>query len=211
MKMKRSFKIILVISLITNLCLVIIQVMGHFSQRDTWERNIKMKYETRTKLVNVSETKNKFLDSLYKKYPELKDKKYLFINIWDTGDGWSIKQLPMLDTLIEPLKENFGYILVNDEKPDYAKRVLKQDTGLTNHFVFMDRCEDFMYAINQELLMPRTRFNYPHVPMNIILDNKGKIIYHDILESFSGPRYPEDSLKDRKKVQQLNKVLSELK
>ncbi len=209
--MKRWVKIILLISLALNLTFVIIQLTSYKSRRETIERNVKMKYETRTKLVNIAVTKSKFLDSLYKKYPELKNKKYLFINIWDTGDGWSIKQLPMLDTLIEPLQENLGYVLVNDEKSDYAQRVLRQDTGLTKHFLFMDRCEDFMYAINQELLMPRKRFNYPHVPMNIILDNKGKIIYYDTLESLSGPRWPEDSLKDIKYVQQLNKVLSELK
>lgn len=209
--MKKWVKIVFIISAALNLGWGVVQVLAYNVRKENIEYAVKMKYETRTKTVNVSLAKKTFLDSLFLKYPESKNKEFLFINFWDTGDGYSIQQLPMLDTLIEPLLPNVGYVLVNAEKPDYAARILKQDSAETKNFLFMNRCEDFMYAINQELLIPRTRFNYPHCPMNIILNKTGKIIYFDTLESWSGPRWPEDSLNDKKFVHQLNKTFSELK
>src|ERR1041385_8258862 len=101
--MKKTFKIILFISLILNVGVVIIQFIDHREKVDNWERGAKFKYDNMTRFVNITETKKSFLDSLFHKYPHLKTKKYLFINFWDTGDQYSIKQLPTLDTIIEPL------------------------------------------------------------------------------------------------------------
>ena len=209
--MKRSFKIILIVSLVLNVCFITLKIIAYYSRQSNWEYNVKMKYSKLTRSVNISETKKNFMDSLYLKYPQLKAKKYLFINLWDTGEHWAIKQLPMLDTLIQPILPDFGYVLVNDEKPDYASHIMKRDTSTTKNFLFMDRAGNFIQAINQELRIPRKRYNYPKYPINLILDNTGRIIYFDTLESLSGPHWPEDSLKDKIYVRQLNKAFSELK
>lgn len=209
--MKKSFKIILAISLLINLTFIALQVSSYYTRRSNLISNIERKYSHLTKVVNIAETKKNFMDSLFHKYPQLKIKKYLYINIWDTGDQYSIKQLPTLDTLIKPLLPEVGYVLVNDEKPDYSNYVLKRDIGKTTNFVFINRAEDFIQAINQELRIPRRRFNYPVTSMNLILDNTGKIVYFDTLQTYSGPKWPEDSLKDKIYVQQLNKAFSELK
>lgn len=209
--MKKSFKIILVVSLVINLAFIIIGIASQFQRKQSWEHNVKLKYSHLTKTVNISETKKHFFDSLFNRYPDLKAKNYIFLTFWHTGDIWSRKQLPMLDTLITPLLPDVGYVLVSNEEFDYSKLVIRQDTSTINNFLLMPKSEDFMYAINQELHFPRNRFNYPHIPMNLILDARGKIVYFDTLEAFSGPKWPEDSLKDKIFVQTLNKALSELK
>ncbi len=210
--MKKSVKIILIVSLIVNICFVVLQIVGSFQRSATIERNIKSNYKQFTKVVDVDQVKRSFLDSLHKKYPETTNKKYFFINIWGTGDGWSIKQLPILDTLITPLKSDVSYILVNDEKPDYSVRILKQDTATTNNFLFMHQCEEFMYAMSQELRMKRSYYNYPRIPLILILDQSGKTIFSDTLEAIAGPRWwPKEKEADEKHIALIKKTLHELK
>jgi hypothetical protein len=210
--MKRSVKIVLIASLIINVCFISLQIIGSRKRSETIERNIKNNYKQFTKFVNIADTKRSFLDSLHKKYPETINKKYLFINIWSTGDGWSIKQLPILDTLILPLKSDMSYILVNDEKPDYSVRVLKQDTATTINFLFMHQCEDFMYAMSQELRLKRSYYNYPRTPLLLILDPSGKIIVSDTMQAIAGKRWwPKEKVDDEKHITFIKKILSELK
>jgi hypothetical protein len=210
--MSKGFKITLIISLSISVLLAAIQIFSYFQIKKTWEANIKNKYKDFTRVVDVNRVKKAFLDSLHLKYPETKDKKYIFINTWGTGASWSIRQLPFLDTLIEPLNSNMAYILVNDEKPDYSAKVLKQDSATTKNFRFMHRCEEFIFAVNQELLVPRKHFAYPVVAMNLILDPNGKIIFSDTLGAISGPKtWPEEEKKDKEHVAILKKKLAELK
>jgi hypothetical protein len=210
--MKKPFKIILIISLIINIGFIGLQIFAHLQTIEVTKLNIHNKYKNFTKTVNIPETKKVFFKELYKNYPETKNKKYFFINIWDTGNGWSIKQLPFLDTLIEPLNPNMAYILANDEKPDYALHIMKQDTALTMNFLFMNQCEDFSFAISQELLLKRNEWNYPRVPLTIILDRTGKIIFSDTLDAIAGPRWwPKEEQADKKHIALLKKKLSELK
>ncbi len=209
--MKRWFKIVLITSLVINVAFVVIQIVGYYNIRMNWEWNAKSKYENFTKMVNAPEVKKHFMDSLFKKYPELKTKKYLFINFWDTGDTYTLKQIPILDTLIKPILPDVGYVFVNDEAPDYSVRILKRNKISSANFLFINQAGDFIQAINQEIRVPRRRFGYPKCSMNLILDKAGKIIYFDTLQTYSGPRWPEDSLKDKIFVHQLNKAFSDLK
>src|SRR3954470_14789941 len=101
--MKRSFKIILISSLVLNLIFIVLQISTRPAITSTRPTPID-------KNLNVEKTKNNFLDQLFKKYPAAKEKKYFFINFWDTGHMYLKDQLPMLDTLVEPLRNDFAYV-----------------------------------------------------------------------------------------------------
>lgn len=206
--MKRSFKIVLIISLALNLIIVGIQIFYYFQRK----RTIISYYPSKTqKLVNAPIAKNKFLDSLYINYPQLKSKKYLFFHFWSTKHYWSTIPLPIYDTVIMPLNPEVGYILVNDEKESYSKKVLKGDSGSTKNFLFAFNSEDFILAINQELNFKYSRFFYPKIPMSVIMKtDSNKIIFYDTI-GIVGKSAPADSLKDKQVYKALKKALSELK
>ena len=163
------------------------------------------------KTVNAPFAKKNFMDSLLIQYPELKQKKYLFFHFWSTRHYWCTKPLPIYDTLIEPLNPDMGYVLVNDEKEIYSKKVLKDDTGSTKNFLHAFNAQSFILAINQELKFKPSRWWYPKYPMSIIMrTDSNKIIFFDTL-GIVGKSAPEDSLKDKQSYALLKKALSELK
>lgn len=206
--MKRSFKIVLLFSLTLNLIFAGIKIFYYFQK----EKTTISYYPSKTqKLVNVPIAKHKFLDSLYIVYPQLKSKKYLFFHFWSTKHYWCTKPLPMYDTVILPLNPDVGYILVNDEKENYSKKVIKEDSATTINFLFAFNSEDFILAINQELDFKYNRFLYPKYPMSVIMKtDNNKIIFYDTV-GIVGKSAPADSLKDKQSYKAIKKALSELK
>jgi hypothetical protein len=211
MKIGKGLKILLVISLILNLALGSFQIFKYFEkkQRMTDNKN-RLKRFTEQRLVNSLVEKKNFFDTLFLNYPELKTKKYLFMNIWRTADAYSDRVLPIYDTIILPLRNDVGYVTVTEEKEKYAKSVLKKDTGLIKNFLFVFNSENFVLAVNQELKLKFRKFFYPYYP-DVIFDNQTKkIIFFDTV-GISGPKYPQDSLSDKKVIAAIKKALSELK
>lgn len=208
--MKKSVKIILIVSLLINICFIVLKLIALYQVNEYKEifqkRNIKEWQRT----VNAPIAKKNFMDSLFIKYPQLKTKKYLFLHFWSTRHFWSTKPLPIYDTLIEPLNPNVGYVLINDEKEEYSKKVLKNDSGITKNFLYAFKAPDFILAINQELKFKPAQMWYPKCPMSVIMENNGKIIFFDTL-GIVGKSAPEDSLTDKKSYAALKKALSELK
>lgn len=206
--MKRPLKIILLISLAINVTVISMQVVSHF-QRKNYKEGVYPR-ETQ-KIVNIPVVKKNFLDSLYLSYPQLKTKKYLFFHFWSTRHFWCTKPLPIYDTLIQPLNPEVGYVLINDEKEEYSRKVLKDDSGTTKNFLFAFHAENFILATNQELKFKYSRFWYPKYPMSVIMrTDSSKIIFFDTL-GIVGKSAPEDSLRDKQAYEALKTALSELK
>lgn len=206
--MKRSFKIALAVSLTLNLIFVGLQVFSYFHRKN----DLINYYPSKTqKLVNAPIAKNIFFDSLYIRHPELKNKKFLFFHFWTTRHYWCTKPLPMYDTLIMPLNPNVGYILVNDEKEGYSKKVLKDDSASTQNFLFAFNSEEFILAVNQELNFKYNRWLYPKYPLSLIMrTDSNKIIFYDTI-GIVGKASPADSLKDKISYKAIKKALNELK
>lgn len=209
--MKRSFKIILGISLLLNIAFITIKLVEKNRVSREREAFNKRNLQDWQKTVNAPIAKKTFMDSLYLKYPELKNKKYLFLHFWSTRHFWCTKALPIYDTLIQPLNPIVGYVLINDETEQYSKKVLKDDTGSTNNFLFAFNAENFILATNQELKFKPSRMWYPKYPMSLIMrTDSSKIIFFDTI-GIVGKSAPEDSLRDKQGYALLKKALSELK
>lgn len=210
--MKKPVKIILLVSLALNLILACFQLYSYFErQQRIAENKDEIKKYTEQRIVNSPVVKKSFFDSLYINYPDLRRKKYLFINIWRTADAWTDRVLPIYDSIIQPLRDDIGYLTLTEENKKYARSILKQDTSLINNFDFIYSAERFILALNQDLKIPFRKYGYPKYSMNFIFNNKTKeMIFCDTV-AISGPKYPEDSLSDRKVIASIKKALSELK
>lgn len=205
--MKRSFKIVLALSLTLNIIFVGLQLFAYFQRKN--ERVVYYPSKTQ-KLVNTPIAKKKFLDSLYIQFPNLKTKKYLFFHFWSTHHYWSTKPLLIYDTLIMPLNSQVGYVLVNDEMETRSKKVLKTDSASTRNFLYAFNSEDFILAINQELNFKYSRFWYPKYPLGVIMrTDSNKIIFYDTL-GIVGKSAPADSLRDKQSYKAIKKALNEL-
>lgn len=205
--MKKSFKIVLLISLALNLIFVAIQVFAYFQRKS---EKISYYPSKTQKIVNAPIAKKKFLDSLYVQFPDLKAKKYLFFHFWSTHHYWSTKPLLIYDTLIMPLNSQVGYVLVNDEKETRSKKVLKADSASTRNFLYAFNSEDFILAINQELNFKYSRWWYPKYPLSVIMKtDSNKIIFYDTL-GIVGKSAPADSLRDKQSYKAIKKALNEL-
>ena len=210
--MKKRIKILFLVSLALNLALGAFQLFKYFEKenRISAYKN-DMKRYTEQKFVNGPAVKKKFFDTLFIKFPTLINKKYLFANLWQTGSAWVDRTLPIYDTIVKPLRQDVGYVTITDQNEKYAKSVLKRDTSLINNFHFIYSSENFILAMNQELKIPFRKYCYPKCPLNIIFDTETKrIIFYDTV-GISGPKYPQDSLEDKKIIASIKKALSELK
>lgn len=209
--MKKSFKIILGISLLLNIAFITIKIVYDYKiDRERAEFQLRNLQDWQ-KTVDAPVAKKNFMDSLFVKYPHLKTKKHLFLHFWSTRHFWCTKPLPIYDTLIQPLNPEVGYILINDEKEEYSKKVLKNDTGTTTNFLFAFNAKNFILATNQELKFKPGRFWYPKYPMSVIMKTDSrKIVFFDTI-GIVGKWFPEDSLKDKQGYKALKKALSELK
>lgn len=184
------------------------QIVSYF-QRKNFKEGVYPREQQ--KIVNIPIVKKHYFDSLFISRPELKTKKYLFFHVWSTHHYWSTRPLAIYDTLILPLNSEVGYVLINDEKEDYSKKVLKDDSASTKNFIYSFDSEDFILALNQELKFKYSRFNYPKCPMSVIIKtDSSKIIYFDTL-GIVGKSAPEDSLTDKQAYKALKKALSDLK
>ncbi len=185
--MKKWLKIVLITSLILNAFFIAMQVIT----------NQRMKYvPTKIKEVNIEEEKTKFFTELKKKHPQLSDKKYFFINVWAPGNWDSMHQIPLLDTLVEPLKNNVAYIFASEDKSDYAERRLKEHSSKTKNFIYLNGQKDFITSIYQEKNMLYVKFwRSRKTPMNLIMDQHGKILYFDTLSPLYGIFYDVENIK----------------
>ncbi|HRD38308.1 MAG TPA: hypothetical protein PLC65_06725 [Bacteroidia bacterium] len=199
--MKRSLKIILFFSLILNLVLIGIQV---------FYKAVYRVRETEPKDININVARSAFMDSLIKLNPELKDKKYFYINIWDTGCLSCIQQMPMLDSIVEPVKDNFGYVFITLMPEGYSKRCLNKEGIKTKNFKYMYNCQDFVFSIYKEKNYKRELLRAYKFPLNVIIDRYANLIYVDSLKALSGPKFPEDSLADKRFKFRLKTVLNQL-
>jgi hypothetical protein len=129
--------------------------------------------------VNIQLERSKFLSLIKEKYPKSATKKYLFIHIWSPGDWDSMKEMPMLDTLIRPLRNDFFYVFVCKDKTDYAWRKLQEHTRKCKNFVYMNGQKNFVNSIFQEKGdLNKKPWAFFETPTSVIVDQKGTILHY---------------------------------
>lgn len=128
------------------------------------------------KEVDIILTRRNFLDEIKAAFPGIKNKKKFFINIWSTGEWDSMKRMPLLDTLIEPLNSEMAYVFVCDEKTDYAWRKLKEQTTRAKNFIYVNDQKDFIISVFQELkILNKKPYKWYNPNISLIMDDTGNI------------------------------------
>jgi hypothetical protein len=165
--MKKWIKIILVISLTLNVVMVGLQL---------YARSIKNELN-KVKEVDIKLEKDKFFSLLYSKYPETKNKKYLFIQVWETDSGTGMEQMMVIDSIMDSRQEKFACVFLCPEKNDYANKILKQQKIETKNFVYLNDMEDVILALHQDKNIMLKNITNVKAPANVIIDKNGKILF----------------------------------
>lgn len=202
--MSRLLKILFVLSILINVTFIFYEIK---------HPPIPARYEIapafRIKNLKVKDEKLKFFKKLKTLDPLSYRKKYVFINIWDTHYNGSAPVLPVLDTLIEPLRKDFSYVLLNEENDNISNYTLQKKKVHTKNFIYMNDADSMMHAFFQEFRM-KSKFKFLFaLPITVIMNHEGKVVYLDTTSRMSP--YREDSIGSRKAFKELKEVLVNLK
>jgi hypothetical protein len=175
--MKKWLKIVLAVSLVANLIFAYLQLRpkpAYVSSRQ--------KFKNEVADTDIRSAREDFLKDLRTSYPQLADKKYLFISVW-SADCWTcFKGMPLLDTVIEPVLSEFGYVFLSAEKNEYAKKVLADNkVKPQSNFVFLNNQKALIYSVLKEKNIPLVRF-YGSGPMNLIMNQKADVVFLDTMQ-----------------------------
>lgn len=200
--MKKSFKAILIVSLVLNGVFIVLQI------RDSFRANYWSEDRDPRKGVNVEVERKNFFSSLKKHYPNTVNKKYFFINAWSPMRYGFRKELKMLDSLVKPVKNNFGYVFVSDISGDKAFWDPLKDSA--KNFVFMESEESFMTSVYQEKnMMDFMGWRRRMTPINLVMDSTGKMLYFDTL--YATVNMTENKILDTKFRNTLDSLFTVLK
>ena len=121
-----------------------------------------------------------FNDSVKKKYPELKTKKYFYINMWAMFCHPCIKEMPWLDSLSGTIdRKDVAYIFLAGESDKATNSLIERKKFKIKNFVYLNNMNDFISSVYNE--QKKKSVVYPTV---LIIDAKGKI-YHSSTGAFA--------------------------
>ena len=166
--MKRWLKIVLILSLTVNVVVIGLQF---------YAKHITLASLNKVKEVDVPLEKNKFLSQLYTKHPEIKSKKYLFVQIWETDSGTGMEQMMVIDSIMGSRQQDYACVFLCAEKDDYANKILKQQNIKTKNFIYLNEMEDIILALHQDKNIKLKNITDIKAPLNVIMDRKGKISF----------------------------------
>jgi thiol-disulfide isomerase/thioredoxin len=190
--MKKIVVIVFVISLLAN---------GYF----IYDQKTIDRYESESKMFSnafggeVNNTKWKDGFSLFKKKlfeqdSSMINKKYFYINVWNTICNPCIKEMPMLDSIAGAIEvKNISYIFVSDNTNGAALKRLKGKFEI-KHFIYLNDMNDFVSAVLNEKGKRHKTY-----PMQLILDQTGKLYY-----------YQEGAFENPKEAGELVKAINSL-
>lgn len=202
--MKRSFKILLILSLIANCILAFL----HNRQKRSRIIHVELAEAFKFRVLDNKWEKEKFFRKLKVLDNSSDRKKYFLIHIWDGYNG-TTHQLPKFDSIVEPIRNDISYVLVNEENDNLTNYALAKDKVKIKNFVYMNNADSLMHCFYQEFKM-KNKFEFLFsLPINIIMDRTGKILYADTSGRFRDLR--EDSLALDVVLKNLKVALKELK
>jgi hypothetical protein len=183
--MKKSFKIFLTFSLALNV-FFICSLLVNKAIRASYQEEHEF-----TEEVNVGEERKKLISELKTKFPEMADKKLLFINIWSPGDWDSMKNMPRFDSLVQPLNKDMAYFFVSEAKSDYAWRMLKAKTRKAKNFGYLNDQKGFVTSVFQEMnILNRAPYKWYHPNVTMIITADGNVKFLKMLPIIHGTIKP---------------------
>ena len=145
--MKRLFfGIALVITLGFNVYFIIDEVV--YQRNMEWGKRMEKAFGGKVEDISWDKGRAMFKDSLKKKYPELADKKYFYINMWAMFCGPCIKEMPWLDSLAGAMeRKDVAYIFLAGESDKATNSMLERKKYKIKNFVYLNNMSDFISAV----------------------------------------------------------------
>ncbi len=127
------------------------------------------------KKISFPSGTNYLLNRLKKEQPQLINKNYIFINIWNIGCGPCIKEMPILDSLsLNINRKDIGYVFLTENSKDLITSFLKRKKIITENFVFINDANDYISSVLNEKGIKNKAY-----PIQLIIDKNGTIIHFD--------------------------------
>jgi hypothetical protein len=204
--MKRWFVVLFIISLLLSGFFVFLQIVQNRYEPVDFESG----HEGDTVRLNIAYQKKKFFTGLKRLYPEISTKKYLFMNLYSCS-ARAMDEIPILDTVIEPLREDMAYLLVSPAPKKEVSMKLKERNISDKNFLNVNESDSFILTLCREIKKKPLYIwdSYEYLPFSIVCDSSGKILYVDTMQAFSG--FKMDTLIDREHAQKLRKTLRAFK
>ncbi len=120
---------------------------------------------------NIGDGTAYLLGRIAREQPQLRNKDYYFISIWNMACGPCIKEMPTLDSLAGLIpREDIGYIHLTENGDKLVQAFLKRKHFSPKHFIYMNDGNDYIMALIRSQGMKGKGY-----PLQVIIDNKGKL------------------------------------
>lgn len=161
---KRIFGIALALSLGFNIYFIYNFYRSYWF-RKTFTEVFDGKYD------NVTDGTTYLLGRIAREQPQLLNKKYYFISIWNMACGPCIKEMPTLDSLAGLIpRTDIGYIHLTENSDKLVQGFLKRKHFSPKHFIYMNDGNDYIMALIRSQGMKTKGY-----PLQVIIDNQGRL------------------------------------
>jgi thiol-disulfide isomerase/thioredoxin len=134
---------------------------------DAFIENVKIKN------ISLKEGDDFLFEKIKSSYPELKNKKYYFISIWNTMCGPCIKEMPLLDSLADTINRNdFGFIFLTENGDKMIREFIERRKISSKNFNFINDADVYISSILQSHHLKTRQY-----PIQLIIDINGDMKY----------------------------------
>jgi hypothetical protein len=109
----------------------------------------------------------KFRIELIKQKPELLNKDYFYVTIWNLGCQPCLDEITVLDSLPNEFDKNIAYVMVSAHSNKAVESYLKRNNIEIINFFLINEMVDFIFGIYNELELKNLI-----LPLHVIFDKK---------------------------------------
>lgn len=122
---------------------------------------------------NLPDGTNYLLKRISGEQPQLSQKNYYFISIWNIACGPCIKEMPTLDSIADQIdRKDIGYIYLTENSDVMIRGFLKRKNISSRNFVYINDANDYIMA-----LMRSQGIKGKGYPVQVILDKHGNVLH----------------------------------
>jgi thiol-disulfide isomerase/thioredoxin len=122
-----------------------------------------------------------FMSKLKQKYPNLPEKKYYYLNVWNTKCKPCIGEMPYLDSLAGVSKSDIAFVFITDDMDDLAEPFIERKGLKFNHSY---RINDAIGMISGVMSEKKTKEKI--YPMHAIISSDGDLLHYHIGANANG-------------------------
>ena len=114
-------------------------------------------------------------DSIRRKFPELRNKKYIFLGTWAPFCAPCIREMPWLDSLAGNASKDIAYIFISGVSDSAEYKIIQSRKYHIKHFRYLNNSDPIISAICKAQNKKSISF-----PMTVICDSAGKVLHKSI-------------------------------